>query len=211
MSHIAINHAYPEWRVVLGLPDRGYFSHVSSYTTTPIRAIWLCTIVSILPGLLDFASPIAANAIFSLTAMALDLSYIIPIFLWVVYVHIIRNLLILFKASRLRTSPWSSIQAWSILYGPRAVGLVSKCYLHSKSSLSCLWLSSNEIQTWTVFICVIFSIPTVRPVTAENMNYASVYSLYNLAFLALNNFIGYYSWSHRSLLVSLQQVLIHNF
>ena len=35
------------------------------------------------PGLLDLASPVAANAIFALTAMALDLSYIIPIFLCV--------------------------------------------------------------------------------------------------------------------------------
>lgn len=66
-----------------GLPDRGYFGHVSRYTTTPLRAIWFTTIFSILPGLLDLASPIAANAIFALTAMALDFSYIIPIFLCV--------------------------------------------------------------------------------------------------------------------------------
>ena len=64
-----------------GLPDRGYFGHVSQWTTTPLRAIWATTILSILPGLLDLASPVAANAIFALTAMALDLSYIIPIFL----------------------------------------------------------------------------------------------------------------------------------
>ncbi|KIO19024.1 hypothetical protein M407DRAFT_83321, partial [Tulasnella calospora MUT 4182] len=31
------------------------------------------------PGLLDLASPIAANAIFALTTVALDLSYIVPI------------------------------------------------------------------------------------------------------------------------------------
>ncbi|KAJ7057055.1 APC amino acid permease [Mycena amicta] len=62
-----------------GLPDRGFFGYNSPKTHTPIRAIWFSTIVSILPGLLDLASPIAANAIFSLTAIALDLSYIIPI------------------------------------------------------------------------------------------------------------------------------------
>ena len=66
-----------------GLPDRGYFGHVSRITTTPLRAIWFTTFLSILPGLLDLASPIAANAIFALCAMALDLSYIIPIFLCV--------------------------------------------------------------------------------------------------------------------------------
>ena len=31
------------------------------------------------PGLLDLASPIAANAIFALTTVALDISYIVPI------------------------------------------------------------------------------------------------------------------------------------
>ena len=64
-----------------GLPDCGYFAVMNNYTGTPIRAIWLATLFAILPGLLDFASPVAANAIFSLTAIALDLSYIIPIFL----------------------------------------------------------------------------------------------------------------------------------
>lgn len=53
----------------------------SSWTQTPLIAIWFTTLISIIPGLLDLASPIAANAIFALTAMALDLSYIIPIFL----------------------------------------------------------------------------------------------------------------------------------
>ena len=64
-----------------GLPDGGFFAVMNSHTGTPIRAVWITTLVGILPGLLDFASPVAANAIFSLTAMALDLSYIIPIFL----------------------------------------------------------------------------------------------------------------------------------
>jgi hypothetical protein len=41
--------------------------------------VWACTFLSVLPGLLDLASPIAANAIFSLCAIALDSSYIIPI------------------------------------------------------------------------------------------------------------------------------------
>ncbi|KAI1787362.1 APC amino acid permease [Ganoderma leucocontextum] len=63
-----------------GLPDRGFFGHISSWTQTPLRAIWLVTVIAILPGLLDLASAVALNAIFALTAMALDLSYIIPIF-----------------------------------------------------------------------------------------------------------------------------------
>lgn len=64
-----------------GLPDRGILSKNSSLTQTPLIAIWFTTLISVVPGLLDLASPIAANAIFALTAMALDLSYIIPIFL----------------------------------------------------------------------------------------------------------------------------------
>ena len=69
-----------------GLPDRGFFGHVSSWTQTPLRAIWFVTLIGILPGLLDLASSIAVNAIFAMTAMALDLSYIIPIFLCVLLV-----------------------------------------------------------------------------------------------------------------------------
>ena len=64
-----------------GLPDGGFFAVMNPHTETPIRAVWIATLAGILPGLLDFASPVAANAIFSLTAMALDLSYIMPIFL----------------------------------------------------------------------------------------------------------------------------------
>ncbi|KAJ7585047.1 hypothetical protein C8J56DRAFT_1166239 [Mycena floridula] len=43
-----------------------------------LYAQFMCTatFVSFIPGLLDLASPIAANAVFSLTAIALDLSYI---------------------------------------------------------------------------------------------------------------------------------------
>jgi amino acid transporter len=65
----------------VGLPDRGIFGRNNRITHTPINAVWLTTFVSILPGLLDLASPLAANAIFAATAVALDLSYIIPIFL----------------------------------------------------------------------------------------------------------------------------------
>ncbi|KAG9037141.1 hypothetical protein FRB95_006695 [Tulasnella sp. JGI-2019a] len=62
-----------------GLPDRGLFGVVSKRTQTPIYAVWAITFVCVLPGLLDLASPIAANAIFALTTVALDISYIVPI------------------------------------------------------------------------------------------------------------------------------------
>ena len=49
--------------------------------------------LSVLPGLLDLASPIAANAIFAMTAMAFDLSYIVPIFLYALLVFIAAGIL----------------------------------------------------------------------------------------------------------------------
>ena len=67
-----------------GLPDRGFFGHVSSWTQTPLRSIWFVVFIGILPGLLALASPIAVNAIFAMTAMALDLSYVIPIWWYVI-------------------------------------------------------------------------------------------------------------------------------
>ncbi|KDQ55916.1 hypothetical protein JAAARDRAFT_180067 [Jaapia argillacea MUCL 33604] len=125
-----------------GFPDRGYLSKNSEWTLTPLRAIWATTIFSIIPGLLDFASPVAANAIFSLTAMALDLSYIIPIFLRRVY----------------GKHPEVNFKPGPFYMGDGFVGL-----------------AANSICiVWTLFVCVIFSLPTVMPVTAANMNYASV-------------------------------------
>lgn len=124
-----------------GLPDRGYFGKNSSATDTPLRAVWLSTFIGILPGLLDLASPVAANAIFSLTAMALDLSYIIPIFLRRIYYN----------------HPEISFKPGPFYLGNGILGNF------------CNWLCIF----WTLFICVIFSLPTVLPVTKDNMNYAS--------------------------------------
>lgn len=36
------------------------------------------------------------------------------------------------------------------------------------------WVANIACISWTLFVCVIFSLPTVLPVTKENMNYASV-------------------------------------
>ncbi|KAF8901008.1 APC amino acid permease [Gymnopilus junonius] len=125
-----------------GLPDAGFFSKNSTITHTPLPAIWLTTIVSILPGLLDLASPVAANAIFSLTAMALDLSYIIPIF----FRRLFRN------------HPEVKFTPGPFYMGDGLLGWACNCM--------CI--------LWTLFVVVIFSLPNIMPVTADNMNYASV-------------------------------------
>ena len=36
------------------------------------------------------------------------------------------------------------------------------------------WAANIICIIWTLFVCVIFSLPTILPVTKENMNYASV-------------------------------------
>ncbi|OBZ74607.1 putative amino-acid permease C15C4.04c [Grifola frondosa] len=123
-------------------PDRDYFGHISTWTKTPLRAIWLTTITSILPGLLDLASPIALNAIFALTAMALDLSYIIPIFLRRWY----------------RNHPEVNFKPGPFYMGDGLLG----------------WAANVNCILWTLFVVVIFSMPTILPVTKDNMNYASV-------------------------------------
>ncbi|TFY83989.1 hypothetical protein EWM64_g22 [Hericium alpestre] len=125
-----------------GLPDGGYFGHVSQYTLTPLRAIWFTTIFSILPGLLQFASPVAANAIFSLTAIALDLSYIIPIFFRRVF----------------QNHPEVQFTPGPFYMGDGLLG----------------WAVNVNCILWTLFVSVIFSLPTVLPVTKDTMNYASV-------------------------------------
>ncbi|KAF8176273.1 APC amino acid permease [Pholiota molesta] len=122
--------------------DHGVLRKEFQNDKTPLRAICLTTLVSILPGLLDLASPIAANAIFSLTAIALDLSYIIPIFCRRVYA---KHPDVMFKPG-----PFYMGDGW--------LG----------------WTLNVVCITWTLFVCVIFSFPTVKPVTKENMNYASV-------------------------------------
>lgn len=130
---------------ILGLPDRGFFGKNSNTTGTPLRAVWLSTCMGILPGLLDLASPIAANAIFSLTAMALDTSYIIPIFLRRIY----------------HNHPEVNFKPGPFYLGNGFLGNL------------CNWMCI----LWTLFICIIFSLPTILPVTKENMNYASVRDL----------------------------------
>ncbi|KAI0277853.1 APC amino acid permease [Russula aff. rugulosa BPL654] len=125
-----------------GFPDNGYFGHVSKWTHTPLRAIWLTTLLSILPGLLDFASPVAANAIFSLTAMALDISYIIPIALRRIFQH----------------HPEVQFKPGPFYLGDGLLG----------------WAVNLNCIVWTLFVSVIFSLPTYLPVTSNTMNYSSV-------------------------------------
>ncbi|KAJ7756206.1 amino acid permease [Mycena metata] len=145
----------------LASPIAVFFGHNHSTIQIPIRAVWLCTIFSILPGLLDLASPIAANAIFSLTAIALDLSYIIPIALRRVF----------------QDHPEVMFKPGPFYMGSGALG----------------WAANIACISWTLFVCVIFSFPTVRPVTKLNMNYASVITV-GVMFISL---VWYFAGARR--------------
>jgi hypothetical protein len=93
--------------------------------------------------LLDFASPVvAANAIFSLTAIALDISYIIPIALRRIFRH----------------HPEVQFKPGPFYLGDGLLG----------------WAMNLSCITWTLFVSVVFSLPTYLPVTTDTMNYASV-------------------------------------
>ncbi|KAK4685837.1 choline transport protein, partial [Tremellales sp. Uapishka_1] len=60
-------------------PDRGVIGRMNIKTKTPIYSVWAVVVVCIIMGCLSFASLVAVNALFSMTAVALDLSYIIPV------------------------------------------------------------------------------------------------------------------------------------
>lgn len=151
---------------VTGLPDNGYLSYNSRWTQTPLRAIWFTTLMSIVPGLLDLASPIAAQAIFALTAMALDLSYIIPIFLFVPFTRAIY----LHKPSFY--TQWYFHHRRRVYRNHPEVDFKPGPFYLGDGFLG--WVFNVNCIVWTLFVCVIFSMPTILPVTKLNMNYASV-------------------------------------
>ncbi|THH08402.1 hypothetical protein EW145_g2730 [Phellinidium pouzarii] len=61
------------------LPDRRLFAKVWSRTGTPVNAVILTVVIATVFGLLYLASIVAINAVFSITAVALDVSYMIPV------------------------------------------------------------------------------------------------------------------------------------
>ncbi|TFK49035.1 APC amino acid permease [Heliocybe sulcata] len=62
-----------------GLPDGRLCARIWRTTKTPVNAVIFTVVVDCLFGLLYLASLVAINAIFSITAVALDVSYAIPI------------------------------------------------------------------------------------------------------------------------------------
>lgn len=62
-----------------GLPDRGFFAKLNKKTGTTVNAVWLVVFFCLLLGCLSFINYTAVLAIFSLAALGMDLSYMVPI------------------------------------------------------------------------------------------------------------------------------------
>lgn len=109
---------------------------INKFTGTPIYAVWMNTFFCIAINLIALGSQTTINAIFNVTAIALDWSYVLPI------------------ACKLYFNMFEP--------GPWHMGKFS-------------WGVNFYATAWTTFVTVIFFLPTIRPVTAENMNYAVVF------------------------------------
>ncbi|KAI9850393.1 MAG: hypothetical protein M1838_005726 [Thelocarpon superellum] len=118
------------------LPLSRLWSQVNNYTHTPVNAVWLVVLFSIVLDCIGIASNQTVVAIFNITAPALDLSYIAVILARLVYKNRVE----------FRPGPYT-IGRWG-----RTINVIAIC--------------------WVTFISVVLFFPTIRPVTAANMNYA---------------------------------------
>lgn len=109
---------------------------INKKTDTPIYAVWLTIFCAVCINLIGLGSETTIEAIFNITAIALDWSYCIPIACKVIF------------PNQFTPGPWNMgkigyfVNAWAVI--------------------------------WTFFVSIIFFMPTVRPVTPSNMNYAVV-------------------------------------
>lgn len=93
--------------------------------------------------------------------MALDLSFIIPIFLCDCFCFLILGSHHYSRRRVYANHPEVQFKPGPFYMGSGVVG----------------WAANISCISWTLFISVIFSLPTILPVTRENMNYASVITI----------------------------------
>lgn len=115
------------------VPGSRIWTRINPVTGTPLYAVWFSVFWCIAINLIALGSYIAIVGVFSVTAIALDWSYVIPIVCKLLF-------------GKFTPGPWHMgkfspfVNAWACL--------------------------------WTLFVSIIFVLPTLRPVTALNMNYA---------------------------------------
>jgi amino acid permease (GABA permease) len=113
------------------LPFSSVWYKINKITTTPLNAVWIFVTICCLINLVGLGSYAAIAAIFSLTAIALDWSYCIPVICKLLYG---------------RFEP-----------GPFHLGRAS------------FWVNIWAV-IWTIFVSIIFVLPTIRPVTPQNVS-----------------------------------------
>ncbi len=151
-----------------GLPDRGLFGKINSRTQTPVNAVWLVIFLSILMGSIYWASLIAVYAIFSMCAVALDLSYVIPVICrrWFADHPEVQ-----FKPGPFYMRKWGVyVNAIMVVWTGESFAFVT-LILHESLSIAEMLILS--IYALTAFEVTILCFPTVMPLTAQNMNYAA--------------------------------------
>ncbi|KAK8247294.1 amino acid/polyamine transporter I [Phyllosticta capitalensis] len=118
------------------IPGSSWWTKIDKRTGTPIYAVWFSIFWCIAINLIGLGSYTAIAGVFNACAIALDWSYIIPIFCKMV-------------SGRFEPGPWHM--------GPAS------------------WFVNAWACVWTVFVSIIFILPTERPTTPQNMNWAIVY------------------------------------
>ncbi|KAI9707102.1 MAG: hypothetical protein M1836_000062 [Candelina mexicana] len=128
------------------LPFSNFWSRVNPYTHTPVNAVWLVVLFSIVLDCIGIGSTQTVVSIFNITAPALDLSYIAVILARIVYEKRVQ-----------------------FIEGPFTLGK---------------WGRPTNIVAiaWVSFISVVLFFPTVKPVTASNMNYAAAVAAFIAVF-----------------------------
>jgi amino acid transporter len=118
------------------IPGSHIWTKIDRRTGTPIYAVWITIFWCIAINLIGLGSYTAILGVFNVCAIALDWSYVIPIFCKMVF-------------GKFEPGPWHMGKA-SIFV----------------NAWACIW---------TLFVSIIFVLPTNRPVAADTMNYACVF------------------------------------
>ncbi|KAL8873614.1 MAG: hypothetical protein Q9174_000939 [Haloplaca sp. 1 TL-2023] len=133
------------------IPLSNIWVQINPRTQTPLYAVWISVFCAIAINLIGLGSYAAISGVFNVTAIALDISYCIPIFCKLVF-------------NQFEPGPW---------HMGRFSALVN--------TIACVW---------TLFVTIIFILPTVRPVEGATMNYAIAFLAGILLFAALFWYLG---------------------
>jgi amino acid transporter len=137
------------------IPGSSIWTRINKRSGTPLYAVWITVFWCIAINLIALGSYAAISGVFNVCAIALDWSYVIPIFCKMVF-------------GQFQPGPWHMgrfsylVNAWACL--------------------------------WTLFVSIIFILPTARPVSADTMNYASVFLIAIFAASLIYWYLGGRRW-----------------